>query len=101
SKVPEDCRQRQRRTRRCSEPEPAGSLRDEFNVSGGWLRSLTFSLGVRTVMNTKRQKMSRMQFLWLRWLARHCPWYIRLVAGKHAGELCRQIKDAEEDFHEH
>jgi hypothetical protein len=38
--------------------------------------------GARTVMNMKRQKMSRMQFLWLRWLTRRCPCYIKLVAGK-------------------
>jgi len=31
-------------TRRCSEREPADSLRDEFNVIGGWLPSLTFAL---------------------------------------------------------
>ena len=35
----------EQRTRRCSEPGPADSLRDEFNVRGGWLRSLTFTLG--------------------------------------------------------
>jgi hypothetical protein len=33
--------------RRCSEPEPADSLRDKSNVIGGWLRSLTFALGIR------------------------------------------------------
>jgi len=32
------------RTRRCSEREPADSLRDKFNVTGGWLPSLTFAL---------------------------------------------------------
>src|SRR6185436_8798485 len=32
------------RTRRCSEREPADSLRDESNVIGGWLPSLTFAL---------------------------------------------------------
>jgi hypothetical protein len=26
-------------------PEPADSLRDKWNVSGGWLRSLTFAFG--------------------------------------------------------
>jgi hypothetical protein len=31
------------RARRCSEPEPADSLRDKFNLSGGWLPSLTFA----------------------------------------------------------
>ena len=31
------------RTRRCSEREPADSLRDKSNVIGGWLPSLTFS----------------------------------------------------------
>jgi len=36
--------QKQRRTRRCSEREPADSLKDEFNVIGGWLPSLTFAL---------------------------------------------------------
>ncbi len=32
------------RTRRCSEREPADSLRDKSNVIGGWLPSLTFAL---------------------------------------------------------
>src|SRR5262249_55129880 len=32
-----------RPTKRCSEPEPAGSLRDKSNVSGGWPRSLTYA----------------------------------------------------------
>jgi hypothetical protein len=35
-------------TRRCSESEPADSLRDKSSVSGGWLRSLTLSLGNKT-----------------------------------------------------
>src|SRR6266404_4758140 len=30
-------------TRRCSEPEPAGSLSGNSTVSGGWLRSLTYA----------------------------------------------------------
>ena len=30
---------------RSSEWEPADSLRNEFNVIGGWLPSLTFALG--------------------------------------------------------
>ncbi len=30
---------------RCSEREPAGSLRDKSNVVGGWLPSLTFMFG--------------------------------------------------------
>jgi hypothetical protein len=50
-----------------------------------------------TVMSTKSQKMSRIQFLWLRWLARHWPWYIKLVAGKQADDIFRRIKEAEED----
>jgi hypothetical protein len=33
------------RTKRCSEREPADSLRDKFNVIGGWLPPLTFALG--------------------------------------------------------
>jgi hypothetical protein len=33
------------RTKRCSEREPADSLRDKSNVIGGWLPSLTFTLG--------------------------------------------------------
>ena len=33
------------RTRRCSEREPADSLRDKSNVIDGWLPSLTFALG--------------------------------------------------------
>jgi hypothetical protein len=51
--------------------------------------------GTRAVMNTKSQKMSRTEFLWLRWLARRCPWYIRLIAGKQADDVFRRIKDAE------
>src|SRR5713101_5205680 len=35
----------QRRTRRCSQPEPAGWPREKSNVIGGWLRWLTFALG--------------------------------------------------------
>lgn len=35
------------RTRRCSEREPADSLREKWNVIGGWLPSLTLSLGKR------------------------------------------------------
>jgi len=30
-----------RRSKRCSQPEPAGSLRDKSDVIGGWLRWLT------------------------------------------------------------
>jgi hypothetical protein len=52
-------------------------------------------------MNAKRQKMGRTQFLWLRWLAKRCPWYIKLVAGKRAEDIFRRIRDAEEDFREH
>ena len=58
-------------------------------------------MGRPTIMSTKSQKMSRMQFLWLRWLARRCPWYIKLVAGKQADDIFRRIKDAEEDFGDH
>jgi hypothetical protein len=35
------------RTRRCSEREPADSLRDKSNVIGGWLPSLTFAFGLK------------------------------------------------------
>jgi hypothetical protein len=35
----------QRPTSRCREPEPAGCLTDKSNISGGWLRSLTFAFG--------------------------------------------------------
>src|SRR6266540_6973833 len=35
---------------RCSEPEPADSLRDKSSVSGGWFRSLTLLLGFITRM---------------------------------------------------
>jgi hypothetical protein len=31
-------------TWRCSQPEPAGWLRNKSNVCGGWLRSLIFAL---------------------------------------------------------
>src|SRR3989442_8977381 len=36
----------QAHTRRCSEREPAGSLRNKSNVIGGWLPSLTSTFGV-------------------------------------------------------
>lgn len=39
---------RSRRTRRCSQPEPAGWPRHESNVTGGWLRWLTFAFGNMT-----------------------------------------------------
>ena len=45
--------------------------------------------GTSAVMSTKSHKMNRMQFLWLRWVARHCPWYIELVAGKQADDIFR------------
>ncbi|MBI3987921.1 MAG: hypothetical protein HY343_13435 [Lentisphaerae bacterium] len=35
---------KKQRTSRCSEREPADSLRDKSNVIGGWLPSLTFAL---------------------------------------------------------
>src|SRR6266498_834678 len=35
---------------RCSDPEPADSLRDKSSVSGGWFRSLTLLLGFITRM---------------------------------------------------
>ncbi|HXJ57354.1 MAG TPA: DUF6678 family protein [Verrucomicrobiae bacterium] len=41
---------RGQRTRRCSEREPADSLRDKFNVIGGWLPSLTFALDLRAAL---------------------------------------------------
>ena len=40
----------ERRTRRCSPPEPAGWLPDKSNASGGWLRWLTFTLSGITRM---------------------------------------------------
>jgi hypothetical protein len=42
--------QRLRSTRRSSEREPAGSLRDKSNVIGGWLPSLTFTFGPQDAM---------------------------------------------------
>jgi 2-polyprenyl-3-methyl-5-hydroxy-6-metoxy-1,4-benzoquinol methylase len=39
------CREAEGRTRRCSEREPADSLRGKSNVIGGWLPSLTFAFG--------------------------------------------------------
>jgi hypothetical protein len=39
--------------RRSSESEPADARRDKSNVSGGWLRSLTFALAER-IMSTPR-----------------------------------------------
>jgi len=42
-----------RPTRRCNEREPADSLRDKSNVIGGWLLSLTFSLGGHTFMRAE------------------------------------------------
>ena len=40
-----DPSRRNSRTRRCSEREPADSLRDKSNVIGGWLPSLTLPFG--------------------------------------------------------
>jgi hypothetical protein len=51
-------------------------------------------------MNAKHEKMGRLQYLIMRWIAQWCPWYIRLVAGKHADEVFRRIKDAEDDYRE-
>src|ERR1035441_8686434 len=39
------CEARYQQARRCSEREPADSLRDTSNVIGGWLPSLTFAFG--------------------------------------------------------
>jgi len=36
---------KRRSTKRGSEREPADSLRDKFNVIGGWFPPLTFALG--------------------------------------------------------
>ena len=36
--------------RRCSEPKPSDSLRDQSNIIGGWLRSLTIALVVITLL---------------------------------------------------
>jgi hypothetical protein len=41
-------------SRRCSEREPADSLRDKSNVIGGWLPSLTFALGVVVSLRTHK-----------------------------------------------
>jgi gluconokinase len=38
-----------KRPRRCSEREPAGSLRDKSNVTGGWHPSLTFAFSKKTM----------------------------------------------------
>src|SRR5262245_25585802 len=55
------------RTRRSSEREPAVSLRDKSNIIGGWLPSLTFSLGRRTITvqnhNSKNQLMKIKLFI--------------------------------------
>ncbi len=67
-------------------------------ISGA--ESLVRTVGRRT-MNAKSHKMSRLQFLWLRWLTRRCPCYIRLIAGRQADEVFRRVKEAEEDFREH
>ncbi len=52
-------------------------------------------------MSSNQQKMSRLQFVLLRRIATHCPWYIRLVAGKYAEEVLRRLHDAEEQFNGH
>src|SRR5579864_1599235 len=44
--------QRLSSTRRCSQPGPAGWLRDKSNVSGGWPRWLTFTFGLPTMTHT-------------------------------------------------
>ena len=43
-------------TRRCSEREPADSLRDKSNVIGGWLPSLTFALDGENIMSEPPSK---------------------------------------------
>jgi hypothetical protein len=41
------------RTKRCSEREPAVSIRDKFTAIGGWLSSLTYPLVVIPVSQVK------------------------------------------------
>jgi hypothetical protein len=50
-----------------------------------------------TQMRNKHSKAWRWYFTMsvMRWIAKWCPWYIRLVAGPHADEVFRQIKDSE------
>jgi hypothetical protein len=43
-------------TRRCSEREPADSLRDKLNVIGGWFPSLTYTLGQKCLLNITPQE---------------------------------------------
>jgi protein-S-isoprenylcysteine O-methyltransferase Ste14 len=50
------------RTRRSSEREPADSLRDESNVIGGWLPSLTFTLAVHTPPPSQQRKTRLQEF---------------------------------------
>src|SRR5438105_4581123 len=49
-------RKKAQRTRRCSERQPADSLRNKWNVAGGWHPSLTFASGVP--VPTPRQTMN-------------------------------------------
>jgi hypothetical protein len=57
------------RTRRCSEREPADPLRDESNVIGGWLPSLTFALTAQTVsVRMTHKSRGRAQPMRLPWL---------------------------------
>jgi hypothetical protein len=52
------------RTRRCSEREPADSLRDRFNIVVGWLPSLTFVLrGITRLENMIAQAKTKIR-LW-------------------------------------
>jgi hypothetical protein len=44
-------RGQQGRTSQSSEREPADSLRDESNVIGGWLPSLTFAFAVESPLD--------------------------------------------------
>jgi hypothetical protein len=46
------------------------------------------------------QNILRLQSSMMEWVAKHFPWYIRLVAGKHAGEAFRRISEDAKRFRE-
>jgi hypothetical protein len=46
------------------------------------------------------QNLYRWQALFAEWIARRFPWYVRLVAGKHADEVFQRIAENAKRFHE-
>jgi hypothetical protein len=101
-------------TRRSSEREPADSLRDKFNVIGGWLPSLTFTFCNRVSATLQRDhaitlaKSSPKKALaqarsvhepWFR--AQALSWVVRFTEGDPvavASEAARAAQACEDDY---